>query len=155
MINACPGRWEFTYTTNEYQYRGLPVPISNIYEKENIIVLGDSYSFGQGVNDGDEYPAIIDAQLKEDFNVINLSVGGWGLTQQIRRYYEFGQLYSPKIVLLQFCANDPHDNFKNMVTIIENGRFKFQNSNNTINFVKKFLSKKDFLKKKCKLFMRQ
>ncbi len=141
MINACPGRWRFNYTINEYQYRGKPILISNSYDKKNIIIIGDSNSFGIGVNDGEEYPAIMAEKLKSNYNIINLSVGGWGLTQQIRRYYEFGQLYFPEVVLLQFCSNDPEDNFNNKVTIIKDGRFIFQNSNNTINFVKKYLSK--------------
>jgi len=141
MIHACPGRWRFNYTINEYQYRGKLIPISNTYDKKNIVILGDSFSFGTGVNDGEEFAAIMAGQLKNDFNIINLSVGAWGLTQQIRRYYEFGKLYSPEIVILQFCANDPRDNFKNKVTSIEQGRFIFQNSNNTLNRVKKYLSK--------------
>lgn len=64
MIQACPGKWKFTYTINEYQYRGRMIPISNSYEKENIIILGDSYSFGHGVNDREEYAAIMANKLK-------------------------------------------------------------------------------------------
>jgi len=44
-------------------------------------------------------------------------------------------------VILQFCSNDPADNFKNRVTKIGNGRFIFQNSQNSLNWVKKYLSK--------------
>jgi len=143
MVETYPGRWKFTYTINDYQYRGRLIHVSNAYDKENIVILGDSYSFGSGVNDGDEYPALIANKLKNYYDVINLSVGGWGLTQQIRRYYEFGQLYSPKIVLLQFCVNDPSDNFRNMVTTVENGRFKFRNSNKILvrKLAQKYLSK--------------
>lgn len=141
MIHACPGRWKFIYKINEYHYRGKLIPISNVYDKKNIIILGDSYSFGHGVNDRDEYSAVIANKLKYNYNIINLSTGGWGLTQQIRRYYEFGQLYFPKIVLLQFCDNDLDDNFVNMVTTIEKGKFKFQNSKNTSNWIKKYLSR--------------
>lgn len=140
MKNSRPGHFKFTYTINNYRYRGKLIPISNSYEKENIIILGDSYTFGSGVNDGEEYPAVMSKKLEKNFNVINLGVGAWGLTQQIRRYYEFGQLYSPKIIILMYCSNDPEDNLKNKVTIIDNGRFKFQNSNNTINWIKKYLS---------------
>lgn len=143
MIQECPGQWKFTYTINDYRYRGELIPISNAYDKKNIVILGDSMSFGQGVNDGDEYPALMADKLNDNYNVINLSVGGWGLTQQVRRYYEFGQLYSPKIVLLQFCSNDPSDNFRNMVTTIENGRFKFLNTNKvlTLKLIQRSLSK--------------
>lgn len=140
IIQARSGHYKFTYKINSYRYRGELIPISNSYEKENIVILGDSYTFGHGVNDGEEYAAVMSKILDKRFSVINLGVGGWGLTQQIRRYYELGQLYSPKIVILMFCANDPKDNFKNKVTIIENGRFKFQNSNNIFNWKNKYLA---------------
>jgi hypothetical protein len=134
------GRWRFVYTTNQYRNRGVPVLISNRYEKPNMLVLGDSYSFGVGVNDGEEYPAVMSDILRGTYNVTNLAVGGWGLTQHIRRYYEFGQLYSPKLVVLQFCINDLSDDFNNQVTIIEDNRFKFVDSNSSINWIKKYLS---------------
>ncbi|MFB0564174.1 MAG: SGNH/GDSL hydrolase family protein [Candidatus Aminicenantaceae bacterium] len=141
MIQACPRKYKYVYTINAYNYRGKLVPISNSYSKENIVILGDSCSFGHGVNDGEEYATIMANKLNDNYNIINLSVGGWGLTQQIRRYYEFGRLYSPKIVLLQFSSNDPEDNFKNKVTEIQEGRFKFQDSITTVNRLKKYLSK--------------
>ena len=135
------GHWKFTYGINRFQYRGRPVPISNAYDKENIVILGDSHSFGMGVNDGEEYASSMAKNLQSQFNVINLAVGAWGLAQEIRRFYEFGQLYLPKVVLLQFCGNDPADNFNNQVVRIENGNFVFQESNSSINWIKKYLSR--------------
>jgi hypothetical protein len=73
--------------------------------------------------------------------VLNLGEPGWGLTQEIRRYYDAGAKYDPKIVVLQFCANDPYDNVANRVTVVENGEFKFLDSTNSLNFVKKYLSR--------------
>lgn len=156
MVHAYPGRWKFTYTINEDRCRGKQIPLSNAYAKKNIVIIGDSYSFGSGVNDGEEYSSLIANKLKDDYDVINLSVGGWGLTQQIRRYYEFGQLYSPKIVLLQFCVNDPQDNFRNMVTTVENGRFKFQPSNKILirMLAQKYLSKSIIQKSQIYNFVR-
>ncbi|MDN5205405.1 SGNH/GDSL hydrolase family protein [Fulvivirgaceae bacterium BMA10] len=140
MTHKRPGNWTYKYHVNHYRYRGEPVPISNTYDKTNIIVLGDSYTFGNGVQNGEEFAAVMGNNLKETHNVINLGVGGWGITQQIRRFYEFGQLYKPEIVVLQFCSNDLKDNFKNRVTLIENGKFKFVNSNNSSNSLKKYVA---------------
>lgn len=141
IVHEMPGQWKFVYTTNQYRHRGRTTLISNVYDKPNIIVLGDSYTFGMGVNDGEEYASVMSGDLEDRFNVINLAVGGWGLTQQIRRYYEFGQLYVPKMVILQFSINDIEDNFNNKVTIIENDKFKFVDSKSSINWIKKYLSK--------------
>lgn len=146
ITNEMPGEWKFTYTTNEYHSRGKVIGLSNAYEKANIVVLGDSYSFGQGVNDDEEYASVLSHKLKDDYNVINLSVSGWALTQEIRRYYELGQLYKPKLVILQFCENDPWGNTYFKVTNIEKGKFVFKNSNNSTGKWKRVLSS-SFLQK--------
>ena len=140
MTQERPGQYKFSYQINQYRYRGEPVPVSNGYGKKNIVVLGDSYTFGHGVDDGNEYPAVLSKALGSEYDVINLGVGGWGLTQQIRRYYEFGQLYAPEIVILMFCSNDPRDNMGNNVTVADNRRFKFQPSRNDSNWIKKYLA---------------
>jgi len=141
VVHEAPGRWRFEYTVNEYRYRGEAVPISNRYTTTNIVVLGDSYSFGLGVHDGEEYPAVMRQQLGSEFEVINLGIGGWGLTQQIRKFYEFGQTYQPALVVLQFTSNDPRDNLANRVTTVEEGRFVFHDSVSGVNWIKKYLSK--------------
>lgn len=140
MVQSAPGRWSFTYTVNDLQYRGRTIPISNRYENKNIVVLGDSTSFGIGVNDGDEYPAVLARALGPGYDVVNLGVGGWGLTQQIRRYYEFGVVYQPDIVILQFCENDPTDNLLSRVTVVEGDRFVFRNLKREPHWFKIYLS---------------
>lgn len=141
MIQACPRKWRFVYTINEARYRGKFIPISETYVKKNIVFLGDSNTFGHGVNDGEEYPAVIGDLLHDQCDVINLAAGGWGLTQQIRKYYELGSLYKPTVVVLQFSGNDPKDNFVNRVTDIENGKFVFLETNNAMNQNIAFLSR--------------
>ena len=125
-IVHCTPPFKRYYTTNQYHHRGDIIPISNKYDKQNIVLLGDSFTFGIGVNDGEEYASILTDNLSANFNIINTGIGGWGLTQQIRRFYEFGQLYQPSIVILLFCGNDPDDNLKDKCTEIENGRFAFK-----------------------------
>jgi hypothetical protein len=107
VVDELRGEWKFTYGINKEGYRGHLTPVSNRYDKKNIVILGDSYTFGIGVNDGEEYAAILNERLKDEYNVVNLALGGYGLTQQIRIFYEYGQLFMPQIVILQFCNNDP------------------------------------------------
>jgi hypothetical protein len=140
IVHESPGEWKYLYWVNEFRYRGEPVPISNSYDKTNIVVLGDSYTFGIGVNDGEEYSAVLQDAIGDQFSVINLGVGGWGLTQQIRRYYEFGQVYSPELIVLQFSGNDPDDNFNYRVTTVKEGKFEFHEPENRFNRLKKYLS---------------
>jgi hypothetical protein len=141
MVNRMPGEWAFTYTVNADGYRGEPVPITNAYDKDNIVVLGDSYSFGLGVNDGEEFPAIMQERLSSSHNIINLGSAGWGLGQQIRRYFEFGQLFKPGTVILQYSANDVPDNLYHAVTEVEDERFTFIDSYVPLYWLKDKLSR--------------
>ena len=125
IVNRLPGAWRFVYHTNEYGYRVSMPEISNRYDLPSVAVLGDSFTFGSGVHDGEEYPAVLAKRLAGQANVVNLGVGGFGLTQEIRAFYEFGLLFQPDVVVLQFSGNDPDDNFYARVTTVENGRFRF------------------------------
>jgi hypothetical protein len=129
MVEEKPGQWKFTYAINNYGYRGKLVKPSNKYPKPNIVVLGDSYSFGEGVEEGTQYSAVLDRELNGRYDVINLGVPGWGLTQEIRRYFEFGILFKPKVVILQFTSNDPVDNLSSPVTAVIDDRFEFTDEN--------------------------
>lgn len=139
MTHAVPGRFKFTYTVNSNHCRGdlvAPDPGS-----PTVVVLGDSYSFGMGVDDGQEFPSVMRENLAERCQVANLASPGWGLTQQIRRFYDTGMAYNPDVVILQFCANDPDDNFANRVTKVSDGEFVYVDSEYSFNVLKKYLSK--------------
>ena len=153
MVAELPGAWRFVYTTSEYGFRAPTMAVSNRYDRPNIVVLGDSYSFGNGVDDGEEYPAVLAGLLADQADVVNLGVPGYGLTQQIRLFYEFGQAYDPAIVLLQFTDNDPDDNLFYRVTAIEDGRFVFrtdQSLSTLLRGIKNFLG--DSLIQKSQLY---
>jgi hypothetical protein len=142
MVHGIPRRFEFRYTVNAMHSRGEVVE-PHKSGLPAVVVLGDSYSFGMGVSDGDEYPTVMRSYLLSGrvADVVNLGEPGWGLTQEIRRYYDTGAAYDPRIIVLQFCANDPFDNLDNRVTVVENGEFKFVDSANSLNVAKKYLSR--------------
>jgi hypothetical protein len=140
MVHGVPRKYEFHYTVNSMQSRGEPV-LPGASDRPTVVVLGDSYSFGMGVNDGEEFPSVMRRALAGRADVVNLGSPGWGLTQEIRRYHELGAAYEPEIVVLQFCANDPEDNLANLVTRVEDGKFVFVDSQNSLNLIKKYLSR--------------
>jgi GDSL-like lipase/acylhydrolase family protein len=141
MVHERAGRWRFVYSINSLSCRGSELPIDRHYGLPNIVVLGDSYTFGAGVNDGDEYPAVMERKLAGKAKVINLGVGGWGLTQEIRRYYELGTLYQPVTVVLQFSANDLIDDLKCPVTEVVGDRFVFHDTHEPLFRLKNILSR--------------
>jgi hypothetical protein len=142
MVNELPGEWHFEYNTNAQGHRGPVMPVSNRYPKPNVVVLGDSYTFGYGIEDGVEYPAQLRQRLSASHGVVNLGVGGWGLTQELRRYYELRRLYEPQVVVLQFAGNDPSDNLLYRVTSVDGGRFVFhdRDEKQVISIVKRLLA---------------
>lgn len=140
VVHSQPGRFEFHYTVNEYGYRGEAIPVAGRYDTHNVVVLGDSYTFGQGVDDGEPYAAVLGDLLGDDYAVVNLGSPGWGLTQEIRRYVDLGARYQPEVVVLQYCSNDPEDNLNHRVTTVENGEFVFHSSSTSTSWAKKYLS---------------
>jgi hypothetical protein len=125
IVHRLPGHWRFVYSTNEYGFRVAMPEITNRYDRPNIVALGDSCTFGQGVNDGEQYTVALARRLADVATVVNLGVPGFGLTHEIRMFYEFGLLYQPAVVVLQFHMNDPDDNVYEKVTTLEHGRFRF------------------------------
>lgn len=140
IVHQRQWHWKFIYTVNEDRCRGRRVTVSNRYTEPNVVVLGDSYAMGIGVNDGEEFPAVLDDRLGSEYSVINTGCAGWGLTQEIRRYYEFGQLYDPVAVVLQFSGNDPGDNVAYRAATVENGRFVFHNAGGRGSWIARRLS---------------
>lgn len=146
------------YSTNELGFRRSSCDLTVNNNKSNIILLGDSFTFGIGVNDGFEFGSVMGNQLKQDYNVINLGIGGWGLTQEIRVFYEVAQSYNPEIAILFFFGNDPYDNLLDAVTKIKDGNFEFIDQNNSssgiLSKVSKLLSRSIIQKSNLYNFIR-
>ena len=105
MVHGCPGRFKFHYTINEYGYRGEAIPLADRYDKPNVIILGDSYSFGMGVNDGEEYAAVLQRELGGRYNVVNLATKK--MAQQPPYYKYLDPVMQPELaplLLLRQCT---------------------------------------------------
>ncbi|MBI3009246.1 MAG: hypothetical protein HYY56_07025 [Candidatus Omnitrophica bacterium] len=81
-----------------------------------ILVLGDSFSFGFGVNLEDSYPKILEAMLNNKVNgrvkkyeVINAGVDGYGTGQEYIYLEELGNRYKPDLVIVGLYSNDVQD----------------------------------------------
>lgn len=126
-----PGRWEYRYTIDgdrcRVVYTGRPsdAPV--------IAVLGDSYAMGMGVNDDETFSAVLAAELGQQYRVLNCGSPGWGLTQEVRRFHEYALAYGPRMVVLQFCANDPEDGARDAVARYVEGRPVFSDTQRRFN----------------------
>lgn len=77
-----------------------------------VLLLGDSFIFGYGVNVEDRFDTRLARLLegKEDiYYLINAGVPGWGTVQETRFARDHFKTFLPNILVLSFCGNDPSD----------------------------------------------
>lgn len=76
-----------------------------------VIGLGDSGMFGWGVDQGEEYMAVLERLLNERgdgrrYEVLNLAVPGYNTHLEVESLAHKGLRFSPDIVILGWCEND-------------------------------------------------
>lgn len=111
------GSFATKFHTNSQGLRDREYPQSKPEGKYRILVLGDSFTWGYGVEDNEIYTEILETILPET-EVINLGVTGYSLQQEILYFKRKGLEYSPDLVVVGFCLNDiyPEDIDKAMGT---------------------------------------
>lgn len=77
--------------------------------KKRMLVLGDSYGWGFGVEHAERFDEILERRYT-DWEIINASVSGYGTDQQFLYLRDKGMAYNPDVVLLLFHANDFSNN---------------------------------------------
>jgi len=96
---------------NRQDSLGAPGP-----EESLVVLVGDSYTFGWGVNGDESYPAYLDQRLADSrpgWRVVNLGVSGFGTlayAQRLDDYLHTVDHRRVKAVLILHADNDPVDN---------------------------------------------
>jgi len=99
------------FTQNNQGFRmNRDVSIKKPNDVIRIILLGDSFTEGGGVDDGETYDAQLTKLLPTKYEVINMGRSGTGTAQQLPFLKEVGLKLSPDIVILFFYQNDFYDN---------------------------------------------
>ena len=97
------------YTVNQHGMRGEDLPIEKPAGSKRILVLGDSYAFGFGVDDEDTISAQLERALRPDtpsLQVLNMGVPGYQSGQELKVLERDGMQFSPDVVVLVYYAND-------------------------------------------------
>lgn len=93
---------------NALGQRGVAHAFARTGGRPRVVVLGDSVAFGYGVDDGQTFA---DRLERDGFDVVNLSVPGYGTDQELLRLQREGRRFAPEVVLLDVCLeNDFVDN---------------------------------------------
>ncbi len=100
---------DFAFSTNALGLRGPEVAPKG--QCLRVLALGDSCTFGLGVNDADTWPAQLQRMLDEfgggtQWDVINAGVYGYSAFQGLRYLQSKGFALEPDVVIVQFWAND-------------------------------------------------
>ena len=124
-----------TVRTNSFGHRrDSEISDTTLNDKKikKILLIGDSFTFGYGVNIEDHFGTILERRLNRDssgYIVLNSGVGGWGAMQAFK-YAEMNfKKFKPDVIVYTFCGNDPEDDvtFMNDITLTdkEKGLFYF------------------------------
>jgi len=122
-----PGRPFYRVTTDSSGYRGpRPVAPTKPPETRRIVVVGDSFTFGVGVDDHETYPAQLgvnlDATLGSGFEVVNAGCPGWGTESALAFWRARGPALDADLLVVAFYRNDLADNMRRMLFRVEGDR---------------------------------
>jgi len=93
------------FSTNSLGLRGPEVPTVKPEGVQRIVVVGDSFVWGWGIDDGQTFPDQLGAG-RSDRQIINLGVIGYGLLQEMQYFQRMAAALAPDAVVLSFCEND-------------------------------------------------
>jgi len=118
---------KYRITTNSKGLRSPETSYSKPDGVYRIVVLGDSFTFGHGVNDHETFSRCLDRRLnsgKRKYEVINAGVSGYGSWEQLEWLKTEGYKYNPDLIITAFCENN--DFLDNYIAVIAEGHGKFR-----------------------------
>jgi len=103
-----PGIYEYTYSNDQDGHRVVPfAPF--VKSAPRVLFLGDSFTYGIGVNDDETFVALL--QRKHQMvRMVNAGNGGKGTDYALKYLRERGEQLKPKLIILGFFRNDFCDN---------------------------------------------
>lgn len=118
------GEWFMHASTNSHGLRDREIPFQRTPGVFRILGLGDSMTFGEGVELNETYLKHLETSLGSTFpiEVIDGGMRGWGPDQELAFMSREAYLYQPDITLIAFfSANDFEDVLHGNLYRLENG----------------------------------
>lgn len=104
-----PGMAGFEVKTNSYGLRDKEYSLEKPENTTRIVVIGDSFTYGFGLNRSERYTHILEEKMeRKGYNteVINVAVPGWGMTSYSKATKEIAVKFKPDIVVIGFWGED-------------------------------------------------
>jgi hypothetical protein len=108
-----PGDYDFTYSNNSLGFRGSREFGPKQPGRVRLLLLGDSFTYGVGVNDDQTFAAQLERLLRSqrlDAEVINAGAPGKGTDYELKLFQTIGAGLQPQVTVLCFFSNDFADN---------------------------------------------
>ena len=107
--------WEFTSDVrlNSRGFRDAEVAVAKPPDIFRIVVLGDSITWGYGVDAGQRYPDLLDAPVTRagvPVEIVNLAVSGYATDQELLLWERQARRYCADLVILGLYENDLREN---------------------------------------------
>ena len=103
-IRYSPGEWKVSGNIGKDDSSQ-----NNNPDPKNVLVIGDSFTGDFHSSDSRAWFSYIDRHA--DLDVWAFGIGGSGATQQMLAFNRLQPILKPDILLIQFCSNDPENDF--------------------------------------------
>jgi hypothetical protein len=112
-VESEPGVYRFTYHNNSLGWRGRREYREAKPTEYRVLFLGDSFTYGLGVNDDQTFAALVEKELRADrmsVEVMNAGCPGKGTDYELKCFQTLGRKFHPDLTVLGFFPNDFQDN---------------------------------------------
>ena len=101
---------DFTVHVNRYGLRGPEISGQPLDGRRRVLVLGDSVVYGEGLNEPDTFPVLLEQALNADgarpSEVLNGAAPGYNTEAELAYLREVGLALSPETLVLGVSLND-------------------------------------------------
>lgn len=105
---------------NSHGMRGTEAPVAKPAGERRILALGDSVTFGWGVDQGQPFADVLERALAREpgarWRVLNAGINGYNTRQEADYFQIEGQRFAPDIVVLTWVDNDVEASFQPNLT---------------------------------------
>jgi hypothetical protein len=112
-VRRIPGVYTFRYSNNSLGWRGRREYREAKQTDYRVLFLGDSFTYGTGVNDDQTFAARVEQDLRAgqvSLEVLNAGCPGKGTDYALKCFQAVGRKFHPDLTVLAFFANDFQDN---------------------------------------------
>jgi lysophospholipase L1-like esterase len=102
--------------------------------EQRIVAIGDSFTYGHGVQDHETYPAVLESLLRaraHDVRVLNAGVPGYSTDQSYARFVRDGPALAPDLLLVGIHCSDVSDNYESSLYDVVDGRLVRRDARHT------------------------